>query len=146
MTYSKKYKNGLKLVIEKIEGLFSVSAGVIVKTGSVNENDKNNGISHFIEHAVFKGTEKRSAFEISDYIDRIGASINAFTSKELTCYYTKSTSDHLEETLEVLSDITFNPKFDSKELEKEKCVIVEEINMSEDSPEVIMFDLFAESI
>ena len=145
MTYSKKYKNGLKLVIEKIEGLFSVSAGVIVKTGSVNENDKNNGISHFIEHAVFKGTEKRSAFEISDYIDRIGASINAFTSKELTCYYTKSTSDHLEETLEVLSDITFNPKFDSKELEKEKCVIVEEINMSEDSPEDILFDLLAES-
>ena len=145
MTYSKKYKNGLKLVIEKIEGLFSVSAGVIVKTGSVNEDDKNNGISHFIEHAVFKGTEKRSAFEISDYIDRIGASINAFTSKELTCYYTKSTSDHVEETLEVLSDITFNPKFDFNELEKEKGVIVEEINMSEDSPEDILFDLLAES-
>lgn len=145
MTYSKKYKNGLKLVIEKIEGLFSVSAGVIVKTGSVNEDDKNNGISHFIEHAVFKGTEMRSAFEISDYIDRIGASINAFTSKELTCYYTKSTSDHVEETLEVLSDITFNPKFDFNELEKEKGVIIEEINMSEDSSEDILFDLLAES-
>ena len=90
MTFSKTYPNGLRLVIEKMDGLFSVSTGVLVRTGSINETEQENGISHFIEHCIFKGTEKRSAFEISDYIDRIGASINAFTSKEITCYYTKS--------------------------------------------------------
>ncbi len=145
MTYSKRYENGLRLIIEKMEGLFSVSAGVIVGTGSINESPAENGISHFIEHCVFKGTEKRSAFEISDYIDRIGASINAFTSKEITCYYTKSTSEHANETLEVLSDIFFNSKFDKAELEKEKGVILEEIHMSEDSPEDVLFDMLSES-
>ena len=122
MTYSKRYSNGLKLVVEKMEGLFSVSAGVLIKTGSVNEIDQDNGISHFIEHAVFKGTTTRSAYEISDYIDRIGASINAFTSKEMTCYYTKSTSEHAKETLEVLSDLLFNATFLAEELNKEKGV------------------------
>lgn len=145
MTYSKKYKNGLRLVIEKMDGLFSVSAGVLIKTGSINEREKENGISHFIEHAVFKGTSNRSSFEISDYIDRIGASINAFTSKEMTCYYTKSTSEHVNETLEVLSDLLFNATFDEKELQKEKGVILEEIHMSEDSPEDTLFDLLSES-
>ena len=146
MTYSKRYSNGLKLVVEKMEGLFSVSAGVLIKTGSVNETDQDNGISHFIEHAVFKGTTTRSAYEISDYIDRIGASINAFTSKEMTCYYTKSTSEHAKETLEVLSDLLFNATFLAEELNKEKGVIIEEINMSEDSPEDILFDLLATSV
>ena len=144
MTYYKQYKNGLRLVIEKMEGLFSVSAGVLVKTGSINENERENGISHFIEHSLFKGTKKRSAFEISDYIDRIGASINAFTSKEMTCYYTKSTSEHAVETLEVLSDILFNSTLDQVELDKEKGVVLEEINMSEDSPEDLLFDLLSE--
>lgn len=145
MTYSKRYDNGLRLVIEKMEGLFSVSTGVLVNTGSAYETQEENGISHFIEHCVFKGTKTRSAFEISDYIDRIGASINAYTSKEITCYYTKSTSEHAKETLEVLSDLIFNSTFLSKELKKEKGVILEEINMSEDSPEDILFDLLAES-
>lgn len=145
MTYTKRYKNGLRLVVEKMEGLLSVSVGVLVKTGSANESKEENGISHFIEHTVFKGTKNRSSYEISDYIDRIGASINAFTSKEITCYYTKSTSEHVEETIEVLSDLFFNATFDKKEIEKEKGVILEEINMSEDTPEDILFDLLAES-
>ncbi len=145
MTFYKKFDNGLRLVIEKMDGLFSVSTGVMVKTGSANESAQENGISHFLEHVMFKGTEKRSAFEISDYIDRIGAQINAFTSKELTCYYTKSTSEHSAKCLEVLSDIFFNSTFNDDELQKEKGVILEEINMAEDTPEDLLFDLLAQS-
>ena len=145
MRYSKRFDNGLKLIINKMDGFVSVSCGVLVKTGSINESEKDNGISHFIEHVMFKGTKNRTAFEISDHIDRIGAQINAFTSKELTCYYTKSTGEHLENSLEVLSDIYFNSVFDSNELEKEKGVIIEEINMSEDTPEELCLDLLAKS-
>ena len=86
MIHYKEFDNGLKLVINKMEGFVSASAGVLVKTGSFNESEKENGISHFIEHVMFKGTSNRSAFEISDHIDRIGAQINAFTSKEMNCY------------------------------------------------------------
>ncbi len=145
MTVYKQFNNGLRLIVNKMEGLMSASIGVLVKTGSINESDSENGISHFIEHVMFKGTSKRTAFEISDHIDRIGAQINAFTSKELTCYYTKSTGEHVEDSLEILSDIFFNSKFDKSELEKEKGVIIEEINMSEDTPEDICLDLLSES-
>ena len=145
MVFYKTFTNGLRLVICKMEGLMSVSAGVMVKTGSVNESQEENGISHFIEHVMFKGTKKRSAFEISDHIDRVGAQINAFTSKEMTCYYTKSTSDRLDVCLEVLSDIFFDSIFSDEELEKEKGVIIEEINMSEDTPEDVCADLLAKS-
>ncbi len=145
MTFYKRFDNGLRLTVKRIEGLLSVTAGVLVKTGSINEDDDNNGISHFIEHTMFKGTGKRTAFEISDNIDSIGAQINAFTSKELTCYYTKSTAAHLEDSLEVLSDIFFNSVFDKQELEKEKGVVIEEINMCEDTPEDICLDLLAQN-
>ncbi|MBQ9513780.1 MAG: insulinase family protein [Clostridia bacterium] len=145
MAYIKEYKNGLKLVVEPMRGFTSVSIAVLVKTGSRNEEISENGISHFIEHTVFKGTDKRSSFEISDYIDRIGAQINAFTSKELTCYYTKSTEEHTKDCIEVLSDIFFNAKFDESELDKERGVIIEEINMSEDTPDELCLDLLAES-
>lgn len=141
----KQYDNGLRLVVNKMEGMLSVSCGVLVKTGSMNESEKENGISHFIEHVMFKGTKTRSAFEISDHIDRIGAQINAFTSKELTCYYTKSTRENAEKSLEILSDIFFNSVFDKTEMEKEKGVIIEEINMSEDAPEEVCLDLLAKS-
>lgn len=145
MRYYKQFDNGLRLIINKMDGFLSASAGVLVKTGSINETSDENGISHFIEHVMFKGTKKRSAFEISDHIDRIGAQINAFTSKELTCYYTKSTGEHLENSLEVLSDIFFDSVFDKGELEKEKGVIIEEINMSEDTPEELCLDILAKS-
>ena len=141
----KQYENGLRLILNKMEGMLSVSCGILVKTGSMNEEKAENGISHFIEHVMFKGTKTRSAFEISDHIDRIGAQINAFTSKELTCYYTKSTKEHTEKSLEILSDIFFDSVFDEGELEKEKGVIIEEINMSEDAPEEVCLDLLAES-
>lgn len=145
MKFYKKYDNGLRLVAVDMPGFVSVSCGILVKTGSINESEAENGISHFIEHTLFKGTKKRSAFEISDYIDRIGAQINAFTSKETTCYYTKSTAEHLGDSLEVLSDIFFDSVFDKEELEKEKSVIIEEINMCEDTPEDLCLDLLSES-
>ena len=94
MHYVKEYENGFRLIVKKIDGLLSVSAGILVGAGSANESAGENGISHFLEHMMFKGTEKRTAFEISDSIDRIGAQINAFTAKELTCYYVKSTAEH----------------------------------------------------
>ena len=145
MFYYKKFDNGLRLVVNKMEGLTSVSFGVMVKAGSANESKELNGISHFIEHTTFKGTKKRAAFDISDRIDGIGAQINAFTSKEMTCYYTKSTAERFEDAAEVVSDIFFDSVFKEEELEKEKCVIVEEINMSEDSPEDLCLDALAES-
>ena len=104
-------------------GLFTVSAGIIVHTGSVNETAQTNGLSHFIEHMLFKGTSKRSAFEISDGIDRLGSQINAFTAKEITCYYVKSTTEHFRESAEILSDLFFNSVFDEEESRKENCVI-----------------------
>lgn len=143
MIYYKTYDNGLRLVLNRTEGLLSVTAGVLVKTGSANENDLENGISHFIEHNLFKGTPSRTSFEISDFIDGIGAQINAFTSKEITCYYTKSTADKLNDSLSVLSDIFFNSLFSSEEVEKEKGVVIEEINMCEDTPEDVCSDLLA---
>lgn len=145
MIIFKQFDNGLRLVINKMEGMLSVSAGVLVKTGSINESKAENGISHFIEHVMFKGTKTRSAFDISDHIDRIGAQINAFTSKEITCYYTKSTKEHTLKTLEILSDIFFDSVFDKEELEKEKGVVIEEIKMSEDTPEEVCLDLLADS-
>ena len=145
MAFYKKFKNGLRLVGAKIDGLKSVSLGILVKTGSANESEEENGISHFIEHTVFKGTPTRSAFDISDGIDRIGAQINAFTSKEITCYYVKSTDEHLMDSAEILSDLFFNSVFDKEELDKERGVIIEEINMSEDTPEDLCLDLLAES-
>ena len=145
MTYIKEFGNGLKLVVAKMTGAFSVSCGVLVKTGSINETKEENGISHFIEHTVFKGTKKRSAFDISDFADGIGAQINAYTSKELTCYYMKSTAEHLKDSFELLSDIFFSSTFLHNELEREKGVIIEEINMNEDSPEDVCLDLLSES-
>ena len=94
---------------------------------------------------MFKGTKTRSAFEISDFIDGIGGQINAYTSKQMTCYYTHTTKEHLEDSLDILSDIFFNSTFDKTELNKEKGVIIEEINMSEDSPEDLCLDLLSES-
>lgn len=145
MNYYKTFDNGLKFVAVEMKGILSVSCGVYVKTGSANESEEENGISHFIEHTTFKGTKKRTAFEISDYIDSIGAQINAYTSKQITCYYTRSTKEHAEDCLEVLSDIFFDSVYDKQEINKEKDVVIEEINMSEDSPEDICMDLLSES-
>ena len=138
-----KLKNGLRIVTEKIDGVNSISVGIMIKNGSRNETLELNGISHFIEHMFFKGTEKRNSKEVVEAIENVGGQINAFTSKEATCYYVKSLSTHLDLSLEILSDMILNSVFDTQEMEKEKSVVIEEINMSEDSPEDVLEDLHA---
>jgi predicted Zn-dependent peptidase len=114
-----------------------------VGNGSRFEDVNESGMSHFIEHMLFKGTKNRTAFEISDHIDRIGSNINAFTSKEMTCFYTLSTFEHQEETFEILSDIFLNSTFLPEEIEREKGVVIEEINMTEDAPDEVCLDLLS---
>lgn len=143
MEFEKKYENGLRLVVKQMEGLMSVTMGIIVGTGAGNETDSEDGISHFIEHMQFKGTEKRNAFEISDSFDRIGAQVNAYTSKDSTVYYTKCTSDHTATAFEVLADLFLNATYDKEEMKREKGVICEEISMNEDSPEDLCLDVLA---
>jgi len=138
--------NGLRVVLEKIDYVKSVSVGLWIENGSRNENIKNNGISHFIEHMMFKGTENRSALEIAECIEDVGGQINAFTGKEATCYYVKILNSHIELALDVLSDMLFNSKFKEEDIEKEKGVVVEEISMTEDSPEDVLSDLHCRAI
>ena len=145
MAYLKTFESGLRLVVAKIQGLYSVTMGIMVGAGSVNESAENNGISHFIEHTTFKGTNKRTSFEVSDDAEFIGAKINAFTSKDATAYYIKSTADKVENSFEILSDIFVNATYDQKELEREKGVVCEEISMVDDTPDEICLDLLSEA-
>ena len=145
MVFKKRYENGLKLVVKQMQGLMSVAMGILVGTGASVETDKEDGISHFIEHMQFKGTKKRNAFEISDAFDRLGAQVNAFTGKDLTCYYSKCTSDHTSECFEILSDLFLNATYPEDEMEREKGVVCEEISMNEDTPEDLCLDLLAQA-
>ncbi len=140
-----RYDNGLKLIVENIPSLRSVVIGFWVATGSSAETEINNGISHFTEHVMFKGTDKMNAFEIAGSFERLGANINAFTSKECTCYFVKSIDENSEKCFSLLSDIFFDSTFPADELDKERKVILEEINMVEDSPEDICYDLLAKA-
>lgn len=137
------YPNGLRLIVKKLDFVRSVTVGVWVAAGSAYETKANNGISHFIEHMMFKGTKTRTAFDIVDSIDSIGAQVNAFTAKECTCYYTKSTDEHAEKCVEILSDMLNNSVFDSSEAEREKKVVLEEISMTKDAPEEVCHELLA---
>ncbi|MBB3109444.1 putative Zn-dependent peptidase [Paenibacillus phyllosphaerae] len=127
--------NGLRVVVEYIPTCRSVSFGIWVKTGSRNETPENNGISHFIEHMLFKGTKKRTAKDIADLFDGIGGNVNAFTAKEYTCYFAKVLDQHLPLAVDALADMFFESEFDENELSKEKNVILEEISMYEDTPD-----------
>ena len=129
------FKSGLKLIHKQMQSVRSVAIGVMFAVGSASENDENNGISHFIEHMMFKGTNKRSAFDIVCEVDGLGAQINAFTSKQSTCYYTISVDEYAENCMEIMSDFLFNSTFDQVEMDKEKGVVLEEIAMSEDTPD-----------
>ena len=144
----KKYtcQNGVRIVLEQIPTVRSVAIGVWIGTGSRNENPENNGISHFLEHMFFKGTKTRSAREIAESFDSIGGQVNAFTSKEYTCYYAKVLDNHAPFALEVLADMFFNSTFDSEELNKEKNVVNEEIKMYEDTPDDIVHDLLSQAV
>ena len=141
-----KLKNGLRVVTEYIEHVNSISIGVMVQNGSRNEELNVNGISHFIEHMFFKGTEKRTSKEIVQEIENVGGQINAYTSKEATCYYIKSLNTHIDLAIDILSDMIINSKFDDEEIKKEQGVVIEEINMSEDSPEDVLDNNQAKAI
>jgi predicted Zn-dependent peptidase len=141
-----KLDNGLRVVVENIGYVNSVSVGLWVENGSRNENEVNSGISHFIEHMLFKGTSRRTAKQIAEEIEDVGGQINAFTGREATCFYIKALDTHLDLSLDILSDMLFNSNFLEEEIEKEKGVIFEEINMSEDSPEDVLSDLHTRAI
>ncbi len=138
--------NGIKVIAEKIHHVRSTSIGVWINTGSIYETFSNNGVSHFIEHMLFKGTFKRTAKEIASSIDSLGGQLNAFTSKECTCYYSKVLDSHIDIAVDILSDMLLNSKFDDKDILKEKSVICEEISMYEDSPEDLVYDSLSKTI
>lgn len=138
-------KNGVRIITENIPSVRSVAIGVWIGTGSRFENKDNNGISHFLEHMFFKGTKKRNAREIAESFDSIGGQVNAFTSKEYTCYYAKVLDNHASHALDTLADMFFNSTFDENELLKEKNVVLEEIKMYEDTPDDIVHDLLSQA-
>ncbi len=139
-------KNNLTVIYERLSHLSSVALGVWIGVGSRNEKLENNGISHFIEHMVFKGTNKRTAKDIAYEFDSIGGEINAFTGKDCTCFYTKTLDSDLESAIDVLSDMILNPKFEESDMTIEKNVVKEEISMYEDDPEERVHDLLAEEM
>lgn len=138
--------NGIRALTEEIPSMRSVAMGIIVGTGSGNEFEKEAGISHFLEHMAFKGTSKRTAFEIAHALDAVGGKMNAYTSKEATMYYAVVLDRHIDIMIDVLCDLYLNPIYDPKEMETEKGVILEEIKMYEDTPDELIHDYFAEQI
>lgn len=138
--------NNLTVVYECMNHLKSVSFGVWIGVGSRNETRQKNGISHFIEHMLFKGTKTRTARDIAFAIDKIGGEINAFTAKDCTCFYTKTLDSDLETAVEILSDMILNPLFNPVHIETEKKVVLEEISMYEDDPEEYVHDLLTEEM
>lgn len=135
-----EFESGLKLVLVQNTAVRSVALGVFVGAGVVKETPEEAGISHFIEHMVFKGTKNRNSFDIVNEIDSIGAQINAFTAKSYTCFYTVSIDTNVEKCADVLADMYFNPSFDKDELERERRVVIEEINESEDTPDDVCME------
>lgn len=127
--------NGIRVAAERMEHYRSVSMCVWIGTGSVFETDKESGAAHFIEHMLFKGTDKRSAADIAAEIDAVGGSMNAFTAKDCTCFYAKVMGDRLELAADMLADMLCHSKFDSEDIAREKGVVIEEMAMIEDSPE-----------
>ena len=138
--------NGLTIIGEEIPYLKSITLGIWVNAGSRIEEENNAGISHFIEHMLFKGTKNRTSKELASTIDNLGGQINAFTSKECTCFYVKLLDEHISIGVDVLSDMMLNSLFDSEEIDKERQVILEELKMYEDSPEDLSYDLLTENI
>ncbi|MEJ2111437.1 MAG: pitrilysin family protein [Acidobacteriota bacterium] len=141
----KELTNGLVIASEVMSNLRSASLGVWIKSGSRNESANQSGISHFIEHLLFKGTKRRSTAQIAETIDAIGGHLNAFTEKEYVAYYAKVLDEHLPIAFDLLSDMVQNPAFPKTEIERERNVIFEEINMVEDSPQELIQDLFLEN-
>jgi predicted Zn-dependent peptidase len=137
--------SGLIILTERMEHLRSVAMGVWIKSGSRCEPAETNGISHFVEHMLFKGTRSRTAQAIAREMDSIGGNLDAFTSKETICFNVKSLSDHVPIALDVLSDLVLNPTFAATDIERERGVILEEIKIDEDNPDVLVHELFTQS-
>src|ERR1700737_1361640 len=137
--------NGLVVVTEKMPHARSVSVGIWLRTGSRGELPESNGIAHFIEHMVFKGTERRTAEEIAQSMDSLGGMLDAFTAKEMTCFNAKVLDEHLPIAFDVLSDLVLRPRFDDADIAKEKQVVLEEIKMDEDNPESVIHEMFTQS-
>jgi len=135
MVVTKTLSSGVRIVMEQISHVQSVAIGIWVKAGAVDEDPKYAGISHFIEHMMFKGTENRTAREIAADIDKIGGQINAFTGKEATCYYVKAIYSNYKKAADVICDMLNNSRFDREEMNKERMVICEEIKMTQDAPD-----------
>ena len=138
-------KNGLRIITAERPQIETVSLGIWVHTGSAEESAENNGISHFIEHMVFKGTSKRNSLQISEDIENVGGSTNAYTSRHFTCFYAKMLKDDLELATDIICDFITSPTFDEAEMIKEKEVVVQEIKQSVDAPDDLVFDYFQES-
>ncbi len=137
-------ENGLTIATDTIRNFETVSVGVFVNVGSVNETQELCGVSHFVEHMAFKGTSKRTAIEISSAIESVGGHINAYTSKEITAYYAKVLKENTELAVDIISDIIQNSIFDPVEFEKEREVITQEIKQTNDTPDDLAFDVFQE--
>jgi predicted Zn-dependent peptidase len=151
MTKDYQYKkslleNGIRVVSEKIPYVHSVSIGIWILAGTIDESIENNGVAHFVEHMVFKGTKKRSSLEIADSLEALGGHLNAFTGKELTCYYAHILDENIEIAVDVLSDLVLNPKLLTEDIEKEKRVVLEEISELDDTPDELIHEHFIESL
>ena len=138
--------NGIRVVTERMDHVRSVAVGVWVETGSRHEAENRCGMSHLIEHLVFKGTATRSAEQIARTMDSVGGQMDAFTTKEHTCFYVQVLDQHLPLAVDLLTDILLNPLFNADELEREKSVVLQEIKMVEDTPDDVIHDLFAGQI
>ena len=138
--------NGVKVLTEDIPHVRSVVVGIWVNVGSRDEEPAQAGISHFIEHMMFKGTEKRSARDIAEELDAVGGQLNAFTTKEYTCYYARVLDKHFDLALDVLFDMLFNSRFAAADIDRERNVILEEVKMYEDTPDELVHDVFATTI
>ncbi len=138
--------NGLTVISERLNTVRSISLGVWIQAGSRYENKSNNGIAHFLEHLVFKGTQKRSGLQIARSLEELGGNLNAYTSKELTHFYAVALDEHLTVCVDVLADLVCNPLLKEDDIEKEKQVVLEEINAVKDTPEEYLFDVFQEKL
>lgn len=138
--------SGIQVILSKLDYTRSASIGFWIKAGSIHETEANNGISHFIEHMLFKGTTKRSAKEIAESFDGIGGDLNAFTSKECTCFHAKVLDKHLPIAIDILVDMLKNSKLTEEDIEKEKNVVIDEILMAEDTPDDVSYDLIAKTV
>jgi predicted Zn-dependent peptidase len=140
-----KLPNGLTIITERMSHIRSASIGIWLQTGSRDEDPEWNGISHFIEHMVFKGTQHRTAEEIARQVDSIGGNMDAFTAKECICFNVKVLDEHVPTALDILSDLVLNPVFDAADIARERGVILEEIKMDEDNPDYLVHEIFTQN-